>query len=144
MNYKTHAIFSLFTPFSVHIPIAQGPEHLINQEASPLKSHTVLLSTSPHWVHMLHSHPEIPPKKPEENSSNSSQARGMLESTVCKDTEAVSVLLWSSACYNTPTERTRLFSLAFPCVPAMYISRLSFGSAFFNLYKSMLWSTSCY
>lgn len=72
MNYKNHVIFSVITTFCVHIPIAQGPEHLVNQETSPRKAvrngpieHKPLLGayggvTTCCRLRLL----EIPPKKP--------------------------------------------------------------------------------
>lgn len=72
MNYKNHVIFSLITTLCFHIPIAQGPEHLVNQETSPQKAirhglaeHKPLLGaysavTTSCRLGLL----EIPPKKP--------------------------------------------------------------------------------
>lgn len=57
MNYKNHVIFSLITPFCVHIHIAQSLSTLLTRRHHHWRpSDTALLNTSLHWVHKLHSH----------------------------------------------------------------------------------------
>lgn len=140
MNYKNHVIFSLITPFCVHIHIAQSLSTLLTRRHHHWRpSDTALLSTSLHWVHKLHSHHPAGWDSLRLHQENLRKItaitakQGECWKGLSAGTLRLSVLFCNLHITTHSQKGPDSFPLSFPCVPGMYTSRLSFGPAFSNL-----------
>lgn len=150
MKYKKASNpLPLVTPFCVHLPIAQGHEHLVNKDTPPWKSlrhwrveHNPFLGV-PHcnsWDYLGFHKIE----KWENNTVRTSEDPLLTKGcTFC--------FVWSLDVTKHTQKAQAVFSLHWwslcsegLSIAGMYNYRLNSSPAFSSLRNSALWSTTCY